>query len=144
MLFDIKQINVGLNGYGIKGLTTDTDAVDVKFNGDAGKWTIGANGKGVWVANPDCSGVLTIKILQQHADNAWLSQMFALQRSDPKSFTPFALSIRDLLNNDVVSGSSGYFSTPFKYTRGGQHNAGTWTIEFESIQLLMAPPFENG
>lgn len=143
MLFDIKQISLVLNGYTITGFTTDNDALDVQFNNDLGKWTIGAYGKGVWVANPDSSGKLTIKLLQQHKDNAWLSNNMALQRSDPKSFTSYGLNIRDLLNSDLVSGSKGYHSTPLKFTRGGQHNPGTWVIEFESLQLVCGMPFEN-
>lgn len=143
MLFDIKQVSVVLNGYTLTGFTTDTDAIDVQFTGDAGKWTIGSHGKGVWVANSDCSGKLTIKLLQQHKDNAWLSNMMALQRSDPKSFTAYSLSVRDLLNTDLVSGSKGYHSTPSKYTRGAQHNASTWVIEFESLQQVLGQPYEN-
>jgi hypothetical protein len=143
MLFDIKQVSLVLNGYTITGFTTDADALDVQFTGDAGKWTIGASGKGVWIANPDCSGKLTIKLLQQHKDNAWLSNQIALQRSDPKSFTAYGMAIRDLLNNDLVSGSKGYHSTPSKFTRGAQHNAGTWVIEFESLQQVLGKPFEN-
>ncbi|HEY4438711.1 MAG TPA: phage protein [Lelliottia sp.] len=143
MLFDIKQISLVLSGRTITGFTTDNDALDVSFNNDAGKWTIGAQGKGVWVANPDASGKLTIKLLQQHADNAWLANQMALQRSDPKSFTAYGMNIRDLLNNDLVTGSKGYHSTPAKYTRGGQHNPGTWIIEFESVQQVLGLPFEN-
>lgn len=143
MLFDIKQVSLVLNGYTITGFTTDTDALDVQYTGDAGKQTIGSSGKGIWVANPDTSGKLTIKLLQQHKDNAWLSNMLALQRSDPKSFTAYSMSIRDLLNNDLVSGDKGYHSTPMKFTRGGQHNASTWVIEFESIQQVLGQPFEN-
>lgn len=143
MLFDIKQISFVMNGYSFTGFTSDTDAIDVQFNGDAGKWTIGSNGKGIWVANPDASGKVTIKLMQQHKDNAYLSNQFALQRSDPKSFTAYSLTIRDLLNNDLVSGSKGYHSTPLKFTRGGQHNPGTWVIEFESLQQVLGQPYEN-
>lgn len=143
MIFDIKQVSLVLNGYSLTGFTTDSDAIDVQFNGDAGKWTIGSQGKGVWVANPDCSGKLTIKLIQQHKDNAWLSNQFALQRSNPKSFTPYSMSIRDLLNSDLVSGDEGYHSTPAKFTRGAQHNPGTWVIEFETLVQVLGQPYGN-
>ena len=143
MKFDIKQVSVILNGYTLTGLSDDTSSIDVKFTGDAGKYTIGANGKGVWIANPDCSGTLTIKLLQQHQDNAWAAQQHALQRSDLKAFTPFSLNIRDLINNDLVTGTSGMFKTASGYTRGNQHNPGTWVIEFESLQQLFSTPYEG-
>jgi hypothetical protein len=143
MLFDIKQVSLVLNGYTITGFTADNDALDAQFNNDLGKWTIGAQNSGVWVADPNSSGKLTIKLLQQHKDNAWLANNMALQRSNPKSFTPYAMSIRDLLNSDLVSGDKGYHSTPLKFTRGAQHNPGTWVIEFKTLQLVLGQPFEN-
>ena len=141
--FDIKQVNLSLNTRAITGLTTDNDAISVAFTGDAGKWTLGANGSGVWTANSDASGTLTLKLVQNHPDNAWLSQQFALQRNDLRAFTPFSLVIRDLLNNDLVSASNGMFSTPLKFVRGAQPNSSTWTIAFESVQFTLAPGYGN-
>lgn len=141
--FDIKQVNLSLNTRAITGLTTDNDAISVAFTGEAGKWTLGANGSGVWTANSDTSGTLTLKLVQNHPDNAWLSQQFALQRNDLRAFTPFSLVIRDLLNNDLVSASNGMFSTPLKFVRGAQPNGSTWTIAFESVQFTLAPGYGN-
>ncbi len=141
--FDIKQVNLSLNTRAITGLTTDNDAISVAFTSDAGKWTLGANGSGVWTANSDTSGTLTLKLVQNHPDNAWLSQQFALQRNDLRAFTPFSLVIRDLLNNDLVSASNGMFSTPLKFVRGAQPNGSTWTIAFESVQFTLASGYGN-
>ncbi|MCS2154350.1 DUF3277 family protein [Scandinavium goeteborgense] len=141
--FDIKQVNLSLNTRAITGLTTDNDAITLKSNKDAGAWTMGANGSGVWTANSDTSGTLTLKLVQNHPDNAWLSQQFALQRNDLRAFMPFALVIRDLLNNDLVMASNGMFSTPLTFTRGAQPNVSLWTIAFESVQLTLAPGYGN-
>ncbi|WP_208952343.1 DUF3277 domain-containing protein [Rahnella sp. ChDrAdgB13] len=137
MLFDIKQIHLMLNERSIEGFTTDTDAISLKNNADLGEYTVGVH-DAVWVANPDGSGILVMKMLQHHSDNAWLSQQAALQRSSIKSFTPFSLIITDLLNEDVATGSKGYFTTLPTFLRGAKHNPNTWAIGFKSVSVMLA------
>ncbi|SPY32553.1 hypothetical protein [Pasteurella canis] len=45
------------------------------------------------------------------------------------------LSIRDLMNGDVVTATKGYFTTPLSFVRGQGHNAQTWTIKFENVVM---------
>lgn len=135
--FDIKQIHLMLNERVITGFTSENNAVDYKYAKDAGEYAIGAHGTGVFVANPDQSTVLTIRMLQHHPDCAWLSQQRALQRQDLKSFTPFSLIITDLMNDDVATGSKGFFTALPAYTRGAQHNPNVFTLAFESGSLLL-------
>lgn len=137
--FDIKQVHLMLNERVITGFTAENNAVDYKYAKDAGEYAIGAHGTGVFISNPDESMVLTVRMLQHHPDTAWLNQQRALQRRDLKSFTPFALIITDLLNDDVATGSKGYFTTLPTYTRGAQHNPNAFTIVFETGSLLLMP-----
>lgn len=135
--FDIKQVHLMLNERVITGFTAENNAVDYKYAKDAGEYAIGAHGTGVFISNPDESTVLTIRMLQHHPDVAWLNQQRALQRKSLKSFTPFSLIITDLMNDDVATGSKGFFTALPAYTRGAQHNPGVFTLAFETGTLLL-------
>ncbi|MEA1064746.1 phage protein [Erwinia sp. HR93] len=141
--FDIKQVHLMLNERVITGFTSENNAIDYKYANDAGEYAIGAHGAGVFVANPNESTILTIRLLQHHPDNAWLSQQRALQRKDLKSFTPMALIITDLMNADVATGSRGFFTALPAYTRGAQHNANVFTIAFETGSMNLMPGIDN-
>lgn len=140
--FDIKQVNLSLNARAITGFTADA-AISLAATKDAGAWTMGASGKGVWTANPDTSGTLTLTLMQNHPDNAWLSQQFALQRNNLRAFTPFSLVLRDLLNSDIVTASNGMFTTPPTIARGSDVGNCVWKIMFESVQFTLAPGYGN-
>ncbi|WP_410009804.1 DUF3277 domain-containing protein [Pantoea agglomerans] len=137
--FDIKQVHLMLNERVITGFTAENNAIDYKYAKDAGEYAIGAHGTGVFVSNPDESTVLTLRMLQHHPDCAWLSQQRALQRKSLKVFTPFSLIITDLLNDDVATGSKGYFTALPAYTRGAQHNPNAFTMVFETGSMLLMP-----
>lgn len=134
-VFDPKQVVVLLDGKEISDLADGSDVISAANQVDAGQLVIGANGTGVFIANPDNSGKLTLKIKQHSADNAYLSKLFNQQKSSIKTFLPITLSIRDLINDDVVTASKGYFTTPTDYVRGNGHNAQTWTIVFEQMTM---------
>jgi len=129
--FDPRQVSVLLNGYEISDWADGSDVIGYKAVTDAGAFTMGANGTGVFVVNPDKSHALALKIKQHSPDNKHLSDLFRQQREQIKGFTPFTLEIRDLLNEDVATGTGGFFTTPTEFTRGAGHNAHTWTIVFE-------------
>lgn len=134
-VFDPKQVLVLLDGKEISDWADGSDVISAVNQVDAGQMIIGANGTGVFIANPDNSGKLTLKIKQHSADNAYLSKLFNQQKSSIKTFIPVTLAIRDLINDDVVTATKGYFTTPTGYTRGNGHNAQTWTLVFESMTL---------
>lgn len=130
-VFDPKEIIVLLDGYEIDDWADGSDVVQFTSSSDAGEWVIGADGKGVFIANTDKSGTLTLKVKQHSANNAYLNRLFNQQKNRIKAFVPMTLAIRDLLNGDVVTATKGYFTTPPSFTRGQGHNAKTWTIKFE-------------
>ena len=134
-VFDPKQVVVLLDGKEISDWADGSDVISAANQVDAGQLVIGANGTGVFIANPDNSGKLTLKIKQHSADNAYLSKLFNQQKSSIKTFFPITLSIRDLINDDVVTASKGYFNTPAQYVGGNGHNAETWTIVFEQMTM---------
>ncbi|MDN7790444.1 DUF3277 family protein [Burkholderia contaminans] len=138
--FDPKQVSVLINGVPIDDWADGGDVIQAEHNADAGALTIGANGKGVFVANPDESGKLTLKIKQHSPNNKFLTGLQTQQRTNLKAFTPLELSIRDLLNDDVVTASKGYFTTLPKYVRGTAHNPHEWVIAFETMNIKL----ENG
>ncbi|AVK08189.1 MULTISPECIES: phage structural protein [Pseudomonas aeruginosa group] len=134
-IYDHNQLSVLLNGYEIKDWADGADTVKFAFAKDAGEMLIGADGGGVFVASTDRSGKLTLKIRQHSEDNRYLNRLRALQDGNIKAFVPLTLEIRDLLNEDLVSATRGYFTTRPEYTRGAGHNATTWTIVFERASV---------
>ena len=135
--FNPREVSVLIQGVQISDWSDGNDVIQAKLNADAGSYTMGANGAGVFIANPDQSGTLTLKIKQHSPDNQYLDRLFKQQRASIKTFTPITLSIVDLLNDDKVSGLNGYFTTPPEYTRGMAHNAVTWTIVFEQMTITL-------
>jgi hypothetical protein len=136
-VFDPKQVSVLLNDYRVQDWSDGTDVIVAEFAVDHGEMTIGAGGRGVFVQNPDESGTLVLQVKQHSRDNAYLDALRRLQRSGIGSFTPLELSIRDLLNEDVITGEGGYFTTPPPFTRGAGHNPMTWTFVFERMTMRL-------
>ena len=136
-VFDPKQVSVLINDYRIQDWADGSDVIVAKYLVDHGELKIGAGGTGVFVQNPDESGSLVLKVKQHTADNNYLDSLRRAQRSNIKAFVPLALSIKDLLNEDVLTGEDGYFTTPPEYTRGTSANPTTWTIVFQSLTMRL-------
>lgn len=107
----------------------------MNYSVDDGEYIIGADGRGIFIANTDKSGTLTLKVKQHSEDNAYLIKLRNQQKNSIKTFAPLTLSIRDLMNGDVVTATKGYFTTPPNFVRGQGHNAQTWTIKFENVVM---------
>ena len=80
-VFDPKQVVVLLDGKEISDWADGSDVISAVNQVDAGQLVIGANGTGVFIANPDNSGKLTLKIKQickrqQHPRPATLPTCF--------------------------------------------------------------------
>lgn len=140
-VFDPKQVSVLVNDYRIQDWADGTDVIVAQFQVDHGELRIGAGGTGVFVQNPDESGSLVLKIKQHTRDNAYLDSLRRLQRQNIKAFVPLELSIRDLLNEDVLTGAAGYFTTPPNYTRGTQANPTEWTMVFTQMTMRLERGF---
>lgn len=136
-VFDPKEVVVLLDGREISDWADGADVISVEHSAAAGEWTIGANGKGVFVANTDKSVKLALKIKQHSEDNAFLTDLFYKQKNSIKTFTPMTLSIRDLINDDVVTAVKGYFTDAHNFVRGQGHNAITHTIVFENGEIKL-------
>ena len=140
-VFDPKQVSVLINDYRVQDWADGADVIVANFQVDHGELTIGAGGTGVFVQNPDESGQLVLHVKQHSRDNAYLDALRRSQRTSIKSFTPLELSIRDLLNEDVCTGTRGYFTTPPAYTRGNGANPMIWTMVFEQFTMRLERGF---
>jgi len=133
-LYDHKQSVLTLSGYEITSFDESADSVSISNISDAGAYTIGSNGSGVFVITGNKSGTLVLKLLQHSADNEVLNQLYNQQINAIKSFTPIEMYFKDTLNGDEVMGNRGFFTTAPTTARGTAHNPTTWTIVFEKIQ----------
>ncbi|MGF6878358.1 phage structural protein [Paraburkholderia sp. MM5477-R1] len=133
--FDPKQVSVLINGVPIDDWSDGADVIQAEYNADAGALTVGANGTSIFVASADDSGQVTLKIKQHSPNSKYLNALRVQQQSNLKTFTPLELNIRDLLNDDVVTASKGYFTTRPKYTRGAGHNPTEWVMVFETLNM---------
>jgi hypothetical protein len=135
--FDPKQVTVVLGGRTFGDWSDGGDVITLEPTGDAGAPTEGADGRGVFVHNPSRAHKLTLKIKQHSEDNRILNQWHALQRSNPKAFTPLTLTVRDLLNEDAATASNGMFQGAPKLVRGNGHNGMEWSIWFETGSITL-------
>ena len=129
--FDPKEVVVLLDGHEISDWADGSDVINFAFQTDDGEMIIGADGTGIYIANTNRSGKLTLKVKQHSEDNAYLIKLRNQQKERIKTFTPMTLAIRDLMNGDLVTATKGYFTTPPNFVRGQGHNAQTWTFVFE-------------
>lgn len=136
-IFDPRQVSVVINGQAFSDWADGKDVISFSFTADAGKPTVGADGKAVFVNNPDRTAKLVLKIKQHSNDNKVLSDWYNLQRSNIKQAEAMNLSIRDLLNADMVTATGGRFTVAPKYVRGSDLNAQEWTIWFEQGEMKL-------
>ena len=139
--FDPRQVVVTLNGVTIDGYADGADVINATQEADAGEWVTGADGYGVFVANSDESGVLTLKLKQHCKSNNHLAKLMKQQRRSLKGFKPFRLEIRDLLNEDLLTAVNGYFTKVPAFVRGQGHNATIWTFKFEKMESTLEEGF---
>lgn len=134
-VFDPKEVSVLLDGREISDWADGSDVISMTYEADDGEYVIGANGTGVFVANTNKSGKLVLKVKQHSEDNAFLIKLRNQQKNSIKTFNPMTLSIRDLMNGDVITAIKGYFTTPPGFVRGQGHNPEVWTIVFEQMTM---------
>lgn len=142
-VFDPKQLVVLINGVQIQDFGEKGDALTFTPGVDAGAYTMGVDGSGTFVADPDRSASLVLNMKQHSPDNKYLGNLAALQRDNIKAFTPITLEIRDLLNEDVVTATRGYFTTMPTFARGTNANNTVWTIVFERHVQQLQNGFGN-
>ncbi|OJJ28151.1 phage protein [Campylobacter concisus] len=129
-----------LNGYEITAYADGSDVISIENAADAGAYTIGANGRGVFVGSCNQSGTLTLKLLQHSEDCKFLQDLYNLQRSDFKKDNLLTLEFKDTLNGDELSGINGFFVSDGGFKRGDAHNPTEFKIAFERINKRL----ENG
>ena len=130
MRFDLKQCVLMINGREITDFADGADSITFAPNGDIGQLTIGATGKGVFVATNNNSVTCTFNVLQNGADNEFLSELLTRQRKMLKSFETVSLYFKDTMNGDEFVCTDGYFITRPNFARGNQYNSQQWVITF--------------
>ncbi|MEX3859637.1 phage protein [Paraburkholderia sp. BR10923] len=136
-VFDPKQVSVLILDYRIQDWHEGGDVIHANFRVDHGELSIGAGGTGVFVQHPDESGELVLQLKQHSRDNNYLDSLRRSQRQSIRSFVPLTLSIRDMLNEDVVTAEQGYFTVAPPYIRGNAANPVTWTMVFERMAMRL-------
>lgn len=129
-----------INGYEITGYAEGGDAINIENAVDAGAYTIGASGRGVFTGSCNQSGTLTIKLLQHSPDCKFLQDLHNMQRSNFKGFSPIKMDMKDTLNGDEITGINGFFVNDGGVKRGDTHNPTEFKIVFERITKRL----ENG
>lgn len=137
-VFSPKDLTVVLNGVEISDWADGGDTIVAENGAENGQLIIGNDGRGIFVANVNESGTLTLKLKQHSPDNEYLSKLHAQQKNSIRSFVPFELTIKDINNEDIVTGSKGYFTQAKNFTRGDAHNPTVWVIAFERLNISFA------
>lgn len=130
-----------INGYEITAYADGSDVISIENAADAGAYTIGANGRGVFVGNCNQSGTLTLKLLQHSEDCKFLQDLYNQQRAEFGNHDDLiTMEFKDTLNGDALSGINGFFLNDGGLKRGDAHNPTEFKIAFERISKRL----ENG
>nr|DAY39208.1 MAG TPA: Protein of unknown function (DUF3277) [Caudoviricetes sp.] len=129
-----------ISGYEITAYADGSDVISIENAADAGAYTIGASGRGVFTGSCNQSGTLTLKLLQHSEDCKFLQDLYNQQRTEFKSFSPMTMEFKDTLNGDELSGLNGFFVNDGGLKRGDAHNPTEFKIAFERISKRL----ENG
>lgn len=134
------QIVLLINGYEITAFADGGTPLSVERSVDAGAYTIGASGRGVFIGSCNQSGTLTLSLLQHSEDCKFLQDLYNTQRNNFKNFKPLRMDIKDTLNGDELTGINGFFVSDGTFARGDGHNPTEFKIAFEKIYKTL----ENG
>lgn len=129
-----------INDYEITAYADGSDALSIENSADAGAYTIGASGKGIFIGSCNQSGTLTLKLLQHSQDCKFLQDLYNKQRTNFVNFEPLSMEFKDTLNGDELSGANGFFVNDGGLKRGDGHNPTEFKIAFEKISKRL----ENG
>ncbi|MCZ6102926.1 phage protein [Campylobacter ureolyticus] len=132
-----------INGREITAYADGGDVLNIENAVDAGAYTIGASGKGVFTGSCNQSGTLTLKLLQHSEDCKFLQDLFNKQRSNFVDFAPLSMEFKDTLNGDELSGINGFFVSQGNFTRGDAHNPTEFKITFEKINKRLEKGADN-
>lgn len=142
-VYNHKRLMVSINGYEFTAFDESADSLSIAPVGDDGAFTIGANGRGVYVFSGNESATVTLKLLQHSEDNAFLSRLRNQILSSQSAPTALELYIKDTWNGDEIIGHVGFFTTPPTITRGTSHNPTQWTVQFERVITKLAKGAHN-
>lgn len=134
------QIVLLINGYEITAYSEGATPLSIERGADAGAYTIGASGRGVFAGSCNQSGTLTLSLLQHSEDCKFLQDLYNNQRSNFKNFKPLTMDFKDTLNGDELTGQNGFFISDGTFARGDGHNPTEFKISFERIYKTL----ENG
>lgn len=132
-----------INGYEITAFDESADSLSIAPVADDGAFTLGANGRSVYVFTGNESGTLTLKLLQHSADNNFLSDLRNQILSSQSAPTPMEFYFKDTWNGDEIVGHVGFFTTPPTTARGTSHNPTQWTMQFERVLTKLAKGVYN-
>lgn len=127
-----------INGYEITAFDESADSISIAPAGDDGAFTIGANGRSIFIFTGNESGTLTIKLLQHSTDNKFLADLRNQILNSQSAPTPMEFYFKDTWNGDEIVGHVGFFTTPPATARGTAHNATQWVMQFERVITKLA------
>ena len=132
MIYDHSRSQIVINGRTITGCDESADSYSFAPVGDAGAFT-GAFGSNIWVASGETKENLTLKILQNHADNGFFQKLFDDQVNNPSMDNVIQHKYNDPINGDEVIATGGRILNRGTYARGTSANAMQWVIQFPKV-----------
>lgn len=123
-----------INGVTIEGFDEGDDVISMERLNDSASHKTGADGEMNVSLVTKRDGTITFRLMQSSDSNAYLSGLVGVQENG--AFVPAFVQFKDVVGNDIVSGTSGYIQRPANMTRGENVTAQEWVIVVERLDML--------
>lgn len=123
-----------VNGVPIGGFDEGDDTIILDRLQDSAAHKIGTDGEMTLSISADRSGTVVFRLMQSSDSNPFLSGLISAQENG--LFIPLFVQFKDVVGNDLGSGTQGYIPRPATMTRGENANGQEWTIVAERLDML--------
>lgn len=107
--------------------------ISIVYTEDINTMTIGADGEGMHSLHAGKSGTITVRLLQTAPVNALLAAMFNLDRASGVSHGRNTITVRDLVQGDIITCQQCAFVKFTDVTYAKDQSERVWT--FHSIKI---------
>jgi hypothetical protein len=133
-LYSFKKTTLLVNGVPGFGFDEGDDAIKTTRRQDSMTDKVGADGSMAVADNADRSGEIIFRLLQTSEYNTYMGGLLAAQENG--LFVPTIVMFKDLLGQEIVSGTQGYIKRPADFSRGKGITGQEWTIVVERLDVI--------
>lgn len=126
-----------VNGVEITGFAEGDDVIQMGRLEDSAQHKVGVDGEMSVAINASRAGRVLLRLMQTSESNTYLTALSNVQENGV--FVPIYFQFKDLIDNELISGTSGYLKRPADMTRGAAVTGQEWEIILERLDFIRIP-----